>query len=1569
MKKIISIILVFMMIVSSTLNSVHANTEVGVLGESESNPILISSMEQLIEELEKDVDASTYYKLTKDISLETSIDHYTIGGEWKSSQSAYDTIRKPSYSQCVVGTGKKFLELDGHNIHYKNNANFIANTCETNGYDSLTFFYLGKNCNLTVSNKSKNLGRIWYDGWMNNRTNFFGGPNYIVTAVRDVFRVETGAELVVNNVDIKAGRNRKIWMVNAFNIDKDGETNSTIKLTFNGNAYEQIYGSAIVVNGGKVTINGGYLEGRGRYRDKFNVSGVPSYQCDQIDDNFLGDGISTENMVKNCLTHSNSKAAVQIAKEGSVVIINGGEFWGCGGASVVAPYSLDGGTIKNYKLRINAGTFDTSATDKERLPDRCVGTPNSGPWPFSRLNYSLWANCRTIRSTPRGYIGIPAVDGYGDNVFDIDSTHVYIDEEDEGSECFENSELDFTRKSDSDTIIVKPRTEEDYNFTETQTRENYRGDLLGEIYAYANNIDISQMLDMGSYYTTGIYYEPNVTQVAYFSVESQYDLSDLDNPYFKYASSNSCVWTLYTENQNGETLSTSKQITLPIKIEHVNHHTVYNYGINLNSFKDVVWNKDYRYYLVPKVCEVFGDRYTSYKTYSYPSGALSDDHKLQVHNGLTIIYDPDYCSSFASSQAIVTYSNAAYNCDPILTFDENYNKLKGNKVFQWQVLDGDTWVDYKGSCNSKNAAIDLLNKHDSLANKYVRLKITSSDGTYSDALYSNVCMVQPDINTEMPKSVIYSWKEDPNHEGKYILEGSVSVDTMEYLLYPCDATVSREDLDWENASKIPIFDNLEMGYYEVVKRYKATENYTSGSEIVRQKVVVGPYVLTENFEVTYNGEPAETTVVQVGKEFCLHSAPLPEDASNSDVVNQTAWSPQSGIGDIISARWFDYYPFDKDYQGRNLWLIANQTGTVEVSAIVTLDNGKNVIKKVKIIIVPDDYVPYTVSILNNGVNVVEGGTFIPQVRLHAKDVSMLDGLTGRDFKAMMEGQMQASKLMWTLLDGNVTVVERDIFTNGKANIHSKTGKITLTDKAKVGDVIRYAGYLENPYLGIIETIGYFKVESAPEEEVHVHDYSNVVANDDRTHYLCCECGEKISVEHKYASYVIEEATETKDALYGYICDCEHSYEAYVEGTRLPHEHTYIYNYDLNQHWQICDSDDCSDTEDGILKEAHDYILKGESDTGQKVYACSVCNAVKLDDYLAVGITSQPKDVAAFKDKTAKVTFQALGDGLTYTWYYKNKGATTFTKTNSFTENYYSVKMNEERNGRQVYCVVEDAYGNTIQSDTVTLHMAVAITTQPKTTYTQMGSSAKVSVKASGDGLTYTWYLKNAGSSKFSKSSTTTASYSVKMSSTTKNRMVYCVVKDKYGKSIKTDVITLKEATSITTQPKTTYVQMGSTAKVSVKASGDELTYAWYIKNEGASKYTKSSKKTSTYSVKMSETTKNRLVYCIVKDKYGNEVKSKSVVLREKVSIIKQPSSVSVATGEKATVKVSASGDGLTYAWYIKNANSSKYSKSSTTTATYSVKMSTSNDGRQVYCVVTDKYGYSVKTKAVTLTIK
>jgi hypothetical protein len=333
----------------------------------------------------------------------------------------------------------------------------------------LTFFYLGEGCDLTVSNTTGDDAQVWYDGWMHNRTNFFGGPNYIYTAVRDVFRVESGAELTVNNTDIKAGRNRKIWMVNSYYTDREGETNLIARLTWNGFAYEQIYGSAIVANGGKVTINGGYIEGRGGYRDLFNVSGVPSYNLDSVTDVTMFGNFEREAMIENCLSNVGAKAAVQIAGEGSTVIINDGEFWGYGGANVIGINTLNGGSVKEYTLRINAGTFDTSKTDKERVPDRCAGVVNSGPWVFSAQVFDLWANCRCIRDTLRGYIGIPAVDGYGENVFNTKMVHVYIDDEEPEDECIDNADLDFSRKSDSDTIIVKPREEKAYWSTETHT--------------------------------------------------------------------------------------------------------------------------------------------------------------------------------------------------------------------------------------------------------------------------------------------------------------------------------------------------------------------------------------------------------------------------------------------------------------------------------------------------------------------------------------------------------------------------------------------------------------------------------------------------------------------------------------------------------------------------------------------------------------------------------------------------------------------------------------------------------------------------------------------------------------------------------------------------------------------------------------------------------------------------------------------------------------------------------------------------------------------------------------------
>ena len=253
-------------------------------------------------------------------------------------------------------------------------------------------------------------------------------------------------------------------------------------------------------------------------------------------------------------------------------------------------------------------------------------------------------------------------------------------------------------------------------------------------------------------------------------------------------------------------------------------------------------------------------------------------------------------------------------------------------------------------------------------------------------------------------------------------------------------------------------------------------------------------------------------------------------------------------------------------------------------------------------------------------------------------------------------------------------------------------------------------------------------------------------------------------------------------------------------------------------------------------------------------------------------------------------------------------------------------------------------------------------------YAKMGAKVSVSITADGDGLTYTWYIKNDGGSKYSKSSVESATYSTTMSAKVKGRRVYCIVTDQYGNSVRSKTFMLREAASITKEPATAaYAKKGAKVSVKITASGDGLKYAWYIKNSGKSTYSKSSITKATYSATMSSSVKGRKIYCVVTDKHGKKVQSKTFLLREAASITKEPATSAYAkNGKTASVKITASGDGLKYTWYVKDAGKTKYTKSSITKSTYSVTMSSKVNGRRIYCVVTDKYGKKVQSKTFIL---
>ena len=367
------------------------------------------------------------------------------------------------------------------------------------------------------------------------------------------------------------------------------------------------------------------------------------------------------------------------------------------------------------------------------------------------------------------------------------------------------------------------------------------------------------------------------------------------------------------------------------------------------------------------------------------------------------------------------------------------------------------------------------------------------------------------------------------------------------------------------------------------------------------------------------------------------------------------------------------------------------------------------------------------------------------------------------------------------------------------------------------------------------------------------------------------------------------------------------------------------------------------------------------------------------DATPLRILTQPTDVEVANGQTAAVTVKAQGDGLTYKWYYKNPDAAKFSLTTSFTGPTYSVAMSASRSGRQVYCIITDAYGNKVQSDTVTLRLAVTtplvILQQPVSVSVASGKVAKVTVTAEGEGLTYEWYYANAGSTKFTKTTSFTGnSYSISMNADRAGRRVYCVITDVSGASVQTNTVTLSMTVpqlTITRQPSDVTVASGKTAKVTVEATGEGLTYEWYYAGSGSDKFTKTTSfKSNTYSVTMTEARNGRRVYCVITDAAGNSVTSNIVTLRmvsTQLAITKQPSDVTVASGKTAKVTVEATGEGLTYQWYYKNAGSSKFALTSAFDGpTYSVTMNSDRDGRQVYCIITDANGNKVQSNTVTL---
>ena len=266
--------------------------------------------------------------------------------------------------------------------------------------------------------------------------------------------------------------------------------------------------------------------------------------------------------------------------------------------------------------------------------------------------------------------------------------------------------------------------------------------------------------------------------------------------------------------------------------------------------------------------------------------------------------------------------------------------------------------------------------------------------------------------------------------------------------------------------------------------------------------------------------------------------------------------------------------------------------------------------------------------------------------------------------------------------------------------------------------------------------------------------------------------------------------------------------------------------------------------------------------------------------------------------------------------------------------------------------------------------ALQVTSQPRSVTAPADTLVTFTVKASGVKLSYQWQLSDDNGKTWRNSKNQTDTYITTLTAANNGRALRCVMTDKYGNSVKSNAAYMRLANlSITEQPVSVTAKNGDLVTFRVKAVGSELSYQWQLSDDKGKTWRDSKIQTPTYAAILTTANSTRYVRCIITDGYGNSVKSNAAYMKvSSLKITGQPSSVSGKKGDLVTFKVTANGPGITYQWQLSDDKGLTWRNSKIQTATYTAVLSDGNNGRYVHCVVTDKYGNSVKSHAAMMSI-
>ena len=268
---------------------------------------------------------------------------------------------------------------------------------------------------------------------------------------------------------------------------------------------------------------------------------------------------------------------------------------------------------------------------------------------------------------------------------------------------------------------------------------------------------------------------------------------------------------------------------------------------------------------------------------------------------------------------------------------------------------------------------------------------------------------------------------------------------------------------------------------------------------------------------------------------------------------------------------------------------------------------------------------------------------------------------------------------------------------------------------------------------------------------------------------------------------------------------------------------------------------------------------------------------------------------------------------------------------------------------------------------------VMITGQPKSVTVAQGNTATFKVTAL-NATSYKWYYRVPFSGSWTevKNNGGKAVYSLTAQQRHNGYQYRCEVKNTTSRVFSNIVtLTVISPPTITTQPSSIRVNVGSKATMRVTAQGAQ-GYQWYYRKPDESKWNQVSVNgtSAIYSLTAAARHNGYKYRCKVSNSSGYVYTNivTLTVISGKPTITDQPSNIVVYIGNKAVFKVVASG-AKSYQWYYRTSSSGSWKtvKNNGTSATYSLMAAERHNGYQYRCKVMNSSGY-VYSKIVTLQV-